>query len=247
MVKGLVANLLAYPEIGQVTVTCNIPESLTLPSDSRILLLNNAIPAGFATNHNAAFRHSFLPYFCPLNPDVQFWSNPFPRLLDALQEADATIVTPLVKSPKGEIEDSIRSFPTLWSLLSKALKRPNDDFKIENFQTSFYSDWVAGMFMLFRSEDFEKLGGFDDGFFLYYEDVDICARCWKAGMKVLACPSVSIIHDARRASRHNLRYMCWHLASMVRYFYKYWGRLPNSGGSTRIQAKSQPQKTEHSP
>lgn len=80
--------------------------------------------------------------------------------------------------------------------------------------------------MLFRSEDFRRLQGFDEKFFLYYEDVDICARAWKSGMKVLACPSVSVIHDAQRASRRNLQHMKWHAASMMRYFWKHAGRLP---------------------
>jgi GT2 family glycosyltransferase len=60
-------------------------------------------------------------------------------------------------------------------------------------------DWVAGMFLLIRTEAFRALGGFDEGFHLYYEDVDFCARAWKAGWKVQVHPEVSVIHDAQRA------------------------------------------------
>ncbi len=227
MVERLVADLLDFEEVGQIVVTHNLPSLLTLPVDARILVLDNAIPAGFAANHNTAFSHCTLPYFCPLNPDIQFRSNPFPALLAAIQEADAAIAAPLVRNPKGDIENSIRRFPTLHSLLSKALGVSEDDYKTRDFQSSFHPEWIAGMFMLFRSDDFRLLGGFDERFFLYYEDVDICARCWKAGMKVLACPSVSVIHDAQRTSHGNLRYMRWHLASMARYFLTHWGRLPS--------------------
>jgi hypothetical protein len=84
------------------------------------------------------------------------------------------------------------------------------------------------MFMLFRAEAFQDIGGFNEEFFLYYEDVDICARLWKAGWKVVLHPGVSVIHDAQRASRHNPRHMAWHLSSMARYFWKHSGRLPKN-------------------
>lgn len=226
MVERLVADLLDYPEIGQVIVTRNFPEPMTLPQDERILSIDNSIPAGFAANQNEAFRHCALPFFCPLNPDIQLQGNPFPSMLASMIESGAALAAPLIKNTSGEIEDSMRSFPTVRSLLSKVLGFPDGRYKVRDNQAVFHPEWVAGMFMLFRSEDFKKLGGFDTQFFLYYEDVDICARTWKAGMKVLACPAVSVIHDAQRESHINVRYMCWHLASMTRFFFKHWGRLP---------------------
>ena len=86
------------------------------------------------------------------------------------------------------------------------------------------------MFMLFRAEAFFRVGGFDEDFFLYYEDVDICTRLWKDGSRVLACPGAQVIHEARRASRRNVRYMRWHAASLLRYLGKYWLRLPKTEG-----------------
>jgi hypothetical protein len=87
------------------------------------------------------------------------------------------------------------------------------------------------MFVLFRSADFARLGGFDERFFLYYEDVDICARAWKEGMRVATCPGVSAIHDAQRANRRDWRHMRWQLASMMRYLVRYTGQLPCSTSS----------------
>lgn len=226
MVERLVAELLDFPEIGQVIVTRNIPEPMTLPQDERILSIDNSTPAGFAANHNEAFLHCALPYFCPLNPDIQLQGNPFPSLLTAMIEYCAALAAPLIKNPSGEIEDSMRPFPTVRSLLSKILGFSDGRYKVRDNQAVFHPEWVAGMFMLFRSEDFRQLGGFDTHFFLYYEDVDICARAWKAGMKVLACPSVSVVHDAQRESHRNFRFLRWHLTSMARYFFKHWGRLP---------------------
>jgi len=226
MVEQLVTTVLDYPEIGQVMVTHNIAESLNLPKDERILTVYNRAPAGFAANHNKTFAACRLPYFCLLNPDIQLPTNPFPALLAALQSTGAALAAPLVKNPAGQVEDSIRHFPSMRSLLAKALGGSDGRYPMDHCSLLFYPEWVAGMFMLFCSADFKRLGGFDARFFLYYEDVDICVRSWKEGMKVLACPEVTVIHDARRESRHNFRYMGWHLASMIRYLIKHWGRLP---------------------
>lgn len=53
------------------------------------------------------------------------------------------------------------------------------------------------------------------------EDVDLCARLWRSGRRVMLCPAVRVVHDARRASRRDLRHMRWHAASMARYFRKH--------------------------
>jgi hypothetical protein len=79
-------------------------------------------------------------------------------------------------------------------------------------------DWIAGMFMLFPAAVFAKLGGFDEAYFLYYEDVDLCSRLRAQGREVLVSSGVSVIHDARRASHRNPKYLRWHLSSMLRFF-----------------------------
>lgn len=73
------------------------------------------------------------------------------------------------------------------------------------------------MFMLFPRTVYEQLGGFDETYFLYYEDVDLCARLRKLGYRVGYCADVSVVHDARRASHSNLSYLRRHLASMARF------------------------------
>lgn len=226
MVEGLVDTLLAFPEVSRIVVTRNIPEALQFKPDSRVELVDNVLPKGFGENHNAAFRRCGEAFFCPMNPDIGLPGNPFPRLLADLESSGAGLAAPLVVSPSGAIEDSMRHFPTPLSLASKALGRGDGRYVVAAGQPFFYPEWVAGMFMLFRREAFAKLGGFDERYFLYYEDVDICLRAWKAGEKVVACPGVSVIHDARRDSRKSLRHLRWHLTSMARFFFMHFGRLP---------------------
>jgi GT2 family glycosyltransferase len=74
------------------------------------------------------------------------------------------------------------------------------------------------MFMLFRSAVFAELQGFDERYYLYYEDVDLCRRLRGRGYDVRLVPSVSATHDARRESRRSLRHLRWHIASMLCYF-----------------------------
>ena len=226
MLVRLIESLLMCPEVAQIIVTRNVPESLQLPVSDRIVLLHNPQPKGFGENHNVAFGRCTQPFFCPLNPDISLIGDPFGTLLTELDKSGAAIAAPLVLAPGGAVEDSVRRFPTLVSLLRKACGGQDGRYNLKLNDPVFHPDWVAGMFMLFRSADYARLGGFDPKFFLYYEDVDICVRARKAEMVLIVCPSVAVIHDARRDSHRSLRHLRWHLASMGRYFLKHWGRLP---------------------
>ncbi|MEX1056217.1 MAG: glycosyltransferase family 2 protein, partial [Natronospirillum sp.] len=212
-----------------VRLTSNLPEQ---PADALDGLNGvhtiNPHPKGFGSNHNQAFKTCTAPFFNVVNPDVRLQINPFPALLRHMQDPRVGLVAPIVLSPDGQVEDNARRFPTLASLVRKAIGR--DDGRYDPTEPSlkegFPVEWVAGMFMLFRSEAFRKVGGFDDKFHLYYEDVDVCARLWTAGWKVVLVPTVSVVHAAQRASRNNPQHMVWHAASMARYFSKHLGRLP---------------------
>jgi N-acetylglucosaminyl-diphospho-decaprenol L-rhamnosyltransferase len=219
MVQALINQLRSCPSVNQVFVTRNVPEAMHFVADDLVSVVENAAPKGFGANHNAAFRGCRSPYFCTLNPDIELAGDPFPALLACLDANGAGVAAPLIVSPTGAVEDSARRFPTLGGLVRKALGGHDGRHAVMPTQAPFFPDWVAGMFMLFRSDDYARLGGFDERYFLYYEDVDLCARAWRAGMKVVVCPSVSAVHDARRESRKSLRHMRWHVASMARYLF----------------------------
>jgi N-acetylglucosaminyl-diphospho-decaprenol L-rhamnosyltransferase len=230
------ADLDACPQVHQVILTRNIPECAPdFEPSSRLLILDNPQPQGFGANHNAAFRHVQTPYFAILNPDIRLHDNPFPALLAVLDNPEIALSAPLVVNPHNAAEDSVRRFPTLSGLLLKALSLDDGRFRVGNDRASRPVPWVAGMFMLARRLDYASAGGFDEGFFLYYEDVDLCVRLWRSGRQVMFCPDVRVVHDARRASRRNPRYMMWHLASMLRYFRKHLWRLPHAQLARALQ------------
>lgn len=213
----------------KVIITCNIPEQHSFRlSSAPITVVDNSMSKGFGANHNAAFQYCETPYFCVLNPDIRIDSDPFLALVSTLSQDNTGIAAPIVLNSTGATEDSVRFFPTPFSILQKALGLSRGNYSIAQGSESLPVDWVAGMCMLFRSDAYRSLAGFDERFFLYYEDVDICARAWKQGMSVRVCPTATVIHDAQRTSHRDLKFMRWHLFSMMRFFAKHLGRLPNS-------------------
>lgn len=233
MLEPLLVDLSNCESIAKVLITLNVPETAPeVPAAlaSRVEIIVNSVPRGFGTNHNAAFRETETELFCILNPDVSLIGDPFPQLVGALGEG-AGLVAPAVVAPDGSIEDSIRRFPNLWQLTAKALGRFDGRYNFSLGDDCFEPDWVAGMFMLVESEAFRRVGGFDERYFLYYEDVDLCARFWAAGIPVRACPKCRIVHRAQRESRRKLRYMKWHIASLARYLLVHSSRISRTRGN----------------
>jgi N-acetylglucosaminyl-diphospho-decaprenol L-rhamnosyltransferase len=221
LVELLLESLAAHARTPfELILTVNVPEARPANLASfgfPVRVIDNAAPKGFGANHNAAFRESRGATFCALNPDIRIGRDPFPELLGCLRDPSVAVAAPLITNPAGEIEDSARQFPTPLSILRKALRSKLEvDYPIGS--EPFYPDWVAGMFMLFPREAFASFEGFDERYFLYYEDVDLCARVRLAGKRVVLCPSAVAIHDARRQSMRSLRHARWHIASMARYF-----------------------------
>jgi N-acetylglucosaminyl-diphospho-decaprenol L-rhamnosyltransferase len=210
----------------ELILTLNLEEILPFAPDSfsfPIKVIHNTNPMGFAANHNQAFAHATGQYFCVLNPDVRFRSDPFPSLLECLKNPLIGVAAPVVLGEGGEIEDSARHFPTPLKIICKAIGGCKGvDYAVKD--ELVFPDWAGGMFMLFPRFVFERLGGFDQRYFLYYEDVDLCARLRLLGYEVALCPAASVIHHAHRSSHRNLKYLKWHLTSMLRFFFSpvYW-------------------------
>lgn len=231
MVWSLVAQLLVLPDVARIILTLNIPEEVPETLDPRVLLIRNAQPKGFGANHNAAFQYSDTEVFCVLNPDIELIGNPFPRLLQTLMQDRVGVCAPLIIAANGRVEDSARRFMTPWRMILRKLGLMSGAYKLKLGFDIVFPEWVAGMFMLFNSAAYVKVGGFDESYFMYCEDADICTRLWQSRERILIDPSISVVHQAQRASRTNWRHLRWHVASMARYFVRYWGRLPRTDGS----------------
>lgn len=206
----------------EVIITNNKPDDSSFHLQSApIQIINNSYAKGFGENHNQAFKQSKGKYFCVVNPDILIAENPLPELIRALEVESVTVAAPFVYSADYIQQDSLRYFPTLLSFFTRLIKLSDGGFPIQSEQEPYAVEWAAGMFLLFNSNDFRSVGGFDEKFFLYYEDVDICLRMWRSGRQVMACPQAKVIHEAQRSSHKELRFLILHIKSLLRYFFKY--------------------------
>jgi N-acetylglucosaminyl-diphospho-decaprenol L-rhamnosyltransferase len=204
----------------EVILTCNTTnDELPLATYKYpIKIIRNRAPKGFGANHNAAAMASEGTFFAVVNPDIRLSSFSFQALLNVFDDHLVGAVAPVVVSSDGNIEDSVRRFPTFKRLFIRTVLRQRiPDYTLKAQPISV--DWAAGMFLLFRTKIFREIGGFDDEkFFMYMEDVDICRRLHRLGFLVKAQPLAVVVHNAQRASRRNFQHMRWHVVSVFRYF-----------------------------
>jgi len=207
----------------EIIITLNIPENesyLDEFKDLEPIVIRNEHLKGFGENHNASFKQAHGKFFAVLNPDIFATPLRLRPLLDVMMDRTVGACGPAVYTPEGNLEDSARRFPTFKTLVLRTLGRLRPlDYTAS--QVPINVDWLAGIFILFRSAAFVQINGFDTRYFMYLEDTDICRRLWKIGLRVVFQPSVSIIHDARRASRKNVQHFSWHLRSALRYLTGY--------------------------
>lgn len=208
-----------------VILTLNLPEPLTLDLGTlpfKVHLVQNISPKGFAANHNHAFSLCKGQNFVILNPDIQLLEDPFEPLLAMLARNRNCIVAPLIVNCNGSIEDSARNFPTPFSLfrklVGKVFKVPVAGDILIAKDEMLLPDWVAGMFIAVPKSIYAALKGLSDSYFLYYEDVDFCARARLAGYEILLNQNVKVIHEAQRDSHRKARYLLWHMKSAARFF-----------------------------
>lgn len=220
-VQRLMNSLVRYeqPQRLQLIVTDNLGRDLPELDASEwhsLRMRRNDRPRGYASNHNSAFLEAGGEYFCILNPDVLFVESILRPLTRTLEGGAADITAPLVVDSRGQIQDSFRRLPSppeiLWRRVSRAgtAKLPAE--------AVVYPDWIAGFFLLMRSETFSRLGGFDERYQLYFEDVDLCTRARLVGLTITLNTRFRLQHDARRASRGEWKYLVWHLQSATRFF-----------------------------
>jgi N-acetylglucosaminyl-diphospho-decaprenol L-rhamnosyltransferase len=178
----------------------------------------NEMPYGLAKNHNQAFQMATGDYFCVMNPDVVFVEDVFPRLISQLESRGAEVVAPLLVDGKDNLQDSFRDLPTPLDLIRRRLGMHKVFPPPIMPGEIIHPDWIAGIFLLMRTETYRQLGGFDERFHLYFEDVDFCSRARIAGLSLAVDTSCRIVHDARRASERSPRHFLWHLVSAGRFF-----------------------------
>lgn len=202
------------------------------PQDG-LRLISNEERLGFGANVNKAARSASGRVLLILNPDTAYQSG---QLSDAVSflEADESrgVVASRLVYPDGTIQRNFRGFPSLAVTFLRALGANNWSrapgfyqramLKSLDPQTPTQVDWVYGSFMLIRKAHFEELGGFDEAFFMYYEDVDLCHRLRCQGLSTWLYPDLTFQHEHKRDSAGILptRLQMSHATSLFRYAWK---------------------------
>jgi hypothetical protein len=194
--------------LAQIVITLNLSEArpeVPLGFDLPIHWCANPYPKGFGANHNAAFRYCDTEWFAVVNPDIRFDKDPFDALIDHAG-IDFGLVGPRVLESDGRVADAARGLITPWEIIARRIK-PRPPLR--------YPAWMAGMFLMIRSEAYKGVGGFDERFHLYCEDFDLCARVRLLGWPIGLSDEARVVHDARRASHDSPRHLFWHVCSLL--------------------------------
>ena len=194
-----------------------------------VRLLSNPTNGGYAQACNLGAMASPAPYVMVLNSDVEFLKGHPLELVDWMEERpEAGAVGPRLLNTDGSLQFSCRGFPSLWVSLGHAFL--GDLFPGNPFTRAYQMkdcghdrpmavEWVSGAAMLLRRSAFEEAGGFDEGYFMYVEDVDLCWRLRRLGWEVYYLPQVELLHHvARSSSQQGTRMLYHHHRSMFRFF-----------------------------
>jgi N-acetylglucosaminyl-diphospho-decaprenol L-rhamnosyltransferase len=215
----------------RVIILANLPDQTLADycSEHQIAYLQNTSPKGFGANHNQVFRHcrdnlgmEQQDWFLVLNPDVIVSPAVIEELITTLSDYWPRLAAAnLFKDDKFKVfEGSIRTFPYIWdSFTSLVFKSKRTAVQRKDIKSPCHVDWASGAFLIFKAELYEALGGFDERYFLYYEDVDICWRALKlCGVRVLYLPNIKAVHQGKRHSHTAInQHMFWHISSAFRF------------------------------
>jgi N-acetylglucosaminyl-diphospho-decaprenol L-rhamnosyltransferase len=189
---------------------------LQVPVPTRVEIIRNATNRGFGAAVNQAARHRPAPLLWLLNPDCRVEPGAFAALVRALDaHAGCAVVAPQLLNADGTTQESARGEPDAWTglfgrhgLLTKlfpstgaARRNLRARELVESGVDSAPIDWAMGASLLIRGEVFERVGGFDERFFLYWEDADLCRRIRNLGYGVRYVPGARVVHAGAGSSR----------------------------------------------
>lgn len=188
---------------------------------------------GYGAGHNISIRRTLkdkITYHLVLNTDVKFDSKILEEMVDYLDShPDTVAMHPDLHYPDGSKQFTARLLPTPIDVFGRRFlpdfifKRRNDRYTLSRYDLSKPVDipYFQGSFMLLRCETLKSSGLFDERFFMYPEDIDLCRRLHRVG-KTLYWPYAEVIHDHHSSSYKSFRMLLIHIVNMIKYFNK-WG------------------------
>ena len=228
-------SLYADPEVArcQIIVVDNASSDGSVEMIARefpqVQLIRNSVNVGFARANNQGIRASQGHYVLLLNSDTIVPAGALSALVQFMDDhPDAGACGPRLARADGRAQPfAFGSDPTLAYLLARGwnhlvVRRSLHNWETHNVQLV---DWISGAALLARRDALERVGGFDENFFMYFEDNDLCLRLRRAGWRVFYNPTVTITHLGGASLSQSTLRTRWYDASL-RYFYsKHYSRL----------------------
>ena len=191
----------------------------------------NDANVGYAKACNQGIGNTREPYVFIMNSDTALSEDTVSRLVGYLERNPRCgLAAPLLRNSDGTLQYSCREFPSITTAfvhaflgLARGENRHSAGYKKMSWdhEQEAEVDWVSGAFMACRREALEDVGRFDEGYFMYVEDVDLCWRLWQAGWSVGFVPEGEVYHHIGMASRAvPARMVFHHHRSMLRFHRK---------------------------
>lgn len=198
---------------------------------------------GFGYSHNRAFESVDAKYYFMLNPDTEFpvgqnFLGRFVKFMD--ENRKIGMAGPKIYYPDGSLQYSCYRFPSFFQPVfsrtslgqTDAGKLATSRYLMKDFDhnATIPVDWVMGSAMFFRREAYNKVGGFDERYFMYAEDSDLCRRNWESGWAVYYVHDIFLKHTHGRASARvpnpviaffKNKFTRIHIYSWLKYFFKW--------------------------
>lgn len=232
--NGVINSFLSINLKKELIIVDNSKEPLLkdfIENFSNIKYIHSSTNLGFGAGHNLAFSHLSIPsdIHMIINPDIYFDSDEIKNfILWFYATNDISLAVPKVLFPDGSIQHTVRNIPTPVTLLKRRLNIKGifdefvtkDEFRDVKFNEISEIPFAHGCFFAFKTDIYAKIKGFDENFFMYMEDIDICIRTKKFG-KIVINPHFKIYHEFRKGSSKSLKLLQYHVGSALKFFWKY--------------------------
>lgn len=193
---------------------------------------------GMGSGNNRGFEKSSGEFVLILNPDTLVRPDAVRILFENIKDReDRGIVGPKLLNPDGTLQYSCLRFPKPWTpifrrtFLGHFAPRHLAHYLMTDFDHEDVRDvdWMLGSCLMIRADFYRQSGGFDERFFMYFEDTDLCRRAWRSGVRVVYCPQAMVVHDHARGSAKNPWFVApftsrlarEHIRSWLKYFFKW--------------------------
>lgn len=189
---------------------------------------------GYGAGHNIAIKKAIetsMQYHIVINPDIYFGEGVIEELVSFADKAtDCGLVMPKILYPNGDLQCLCKLLPSPWDLFGRrfipihkyAMKSAQKyELHFSGYNRVMDVPSLSGCFMFMRVDVLKRVGGFDERFFMYAEDLDLCRRIGEVARTVFY-PNVSVYHEYGKESYKNKRLLKYHICSVIKYFNK-WG------------------------